>query len=99
MAFRGHFSERHVHKPLRGLKNRCNAEAENVDFVRGLERPCYHVLLLPYQHYTFNFWPSLLGGSPRAHLLEHRLYRNHRETGHPDLTHGCFFQNVDAGMQ
>ena len=44
MAFRGHFSERHVHKPLRGLKNRCNAEAENVDFVRGLERPCYLVL-------------------------------------------------------
>ena len=45
MAFRGHFSERHVHKPLRGLKNRCNAEAENVDFVRGLERPCYLVFV------------------------------------------------------
>ena len=43
MAFRGHFQERHVHKPLRGLKNRCNAEAENVVFVRGLERPCYLV--------------------------------------------------------
>ena len=41
MAFRGHFAQSHVHKTMRGLKNRWNAEAENVAFVRGLEHPCY----------------------------------------------------------
>ena len=45
-----HFAESHVHKPLRGLKNRCNAEAENVAFVRGLERPCYLVFVFHHSN-------------------------------------------------
>ena len=45
MAFRGHFQSSDVHKTLRGLKNPLYAAAENVDFVRGLEPPCYLVFL------------------------------------------------------
>ena len=32
-----------VHKTLQGLKNPLHVAAENVDFVRGLEPPCYFV--------------------------------------------------------
>ena len=44
MAFRGHFPTIDVHKTLRGLQKPLHTAAENVDFVRGLEPPCYHVL-------------------------------------------------------
>ena len=44
MAFRGHFQSSDVHKTLRGLKKSLHTAADNVDFVRGLEPPCYQKL-------------------------------------------------------
>ena len=43
MALRGHFANSDVNNTLRRLKNPWQAAAENVDFVRGLEHPCYLV--------------------------------------------------------
>ena len=57
MAFRGHFQSSDVHKTLRRLKNPLHAAAENVNFVRGPEPPCYLVFVFfRLQFSGFGFW-------------------------------------------